>query len=189
LALKYLSDFRLSGGIMTGHLGKLLLFVTALSTLAFGSVASAKDLTNRLGVGYADQFGVTGGLPSLAVRYYPNADVGISGQLGIDTEEDASKFGFLAKVYRIVFTEDNMNFYMGAGAGIISREQQNNNGDFINESGFEVSGYVGGEWFFSGLDSLGFSFEAGIGVTSIDSEVRFRTIGDSPIKAGITFYF
>ena len=95
----------------------------------------------------------------------------------------------MAKVFRIVFTEDNMNFYMGAGAGIISREQQNDNGDFDNESGFEVSGYVGGEWFFSGLESLGFSIEAGIGVTSIDSEVRFRTIGDSPVKAGITFYF
>ncbi|NQZ01274.1 MAG: organic solvent tolerance protein [Bdellovibrionales bacterium] len=174
---------------MVRRIAKLTFAATLLGAMVLSATASAKDLTNRLGVGYADQFGVTGGLPSLAVRYFPNSDVGISGQLGIDTQEDASKFGFLAKVFRIVFTEDNMNFYMGAGAGIISREQQNDNGDFDNESGFEVSGYVGGEWFFSGLESLGFSFEAGIGVTSIDSEVRFRTIGDSPVKAGITFYF
>lgn len=152
--------------------------------------AEAKDLTNRLGVGYADQFGVEGGLPSLAVRYYPNPDLGVSAQLGVDTEEDNSKFGFLAKVYRIVFQEDNMNFYMGAGAGLISREKYNTTaGTSDNDSGFEVSGYVGGEFFFTGLDSLGFSFETGIGVTSISSEVRFRTIGDHPMRAGITFYF
>lgn len=169
----------------------LQFFTATLSLLPMftSSLASAKDLTNRLGVGYADQFGVTNGLPSLAVRYFPNPDVGIAGQLGIDTQEDASKFGFLAKVYRIIFTEDNMNFYMGAGAGIVSEERSDDNGNINNESGFELSGYVGGEWFFSGLDSLGFSFEAGIGVTSIDSEVRFRTIADSPVKAGITFYF
>lgn len=171
---------------------KRLLILILLGT---SSIAFAKDLTNRLGVGYANQFGVrdsTGleGIPSLAVRYYPNSEVGISGQIGIDTQEDASKFGFLAKVYRIVFTEDNMNFYMGGGAGIVSIEQANDtNTGFDNESGFEVMGYVGGEFFFAGLESLGFSFEAGVGVTSIDSEVRFRTIGDHPLRAGITFYF
>ena len=29
-----------------------------------------------------------------------------------------------------------------------------------------------------GLENLGLSFETGVGVTSIDNEVRFRTIGD-----------
>ena len=166
------------------------LALPVLVLAGFTTTANAKDLTSRLGVGYANQFGISGGLPSLAVRYYPNPDLGVSAQVGVDTEEDASKFGFLAKVYRIIFQEDNMNFYMGAGAGLISREQQNtttNTSD--NDSGFEVSGYIGGEFFFTGLDSLGFSFEAGIGVTSISSEVRFRTIGDHPMRAGITFYF
>lgn len=163
---------------------------TVLILLGLSVPAQAKDLTSRLGVGYANQFGISGGLPSLAVRYYPNPDLGVSAQLGVDTEEDASKFGFLAKVYRIIFQEDNMNFYMGAGAGLISREKYNTTTSTSdNDSGFEVSGYVGGEFFFTGLDSLGFSFEAGIGVTSISSEVRFRTIGDHPMRAGITFYF
>lgn len=144
---------------------------------------SAKDLTNRLGVGYSDQFSVEP-LPSLAVRYYPSPQMGFSAALGIDTEKDASKFGFAARLYRIIFMEDNMNFYMGSGAGIVSREQGSD-----NDSGFELSGFAGGEFFFSGLDSLGFSFEAGIGITSISSQVRFRTIGQHPLKAGIIFYF
>lgn len=165
------------------------LFLGILAGSLISIQASAKDLTNRLGVGYANQFGIDGGLPSIAVRYYPNPDLGVSAQLGVDTEENASKFGFLAKVFRIVFQEDNMNFYMGAGAGLISREKAATGGGSDNDSGFELSGYVGGEFFFSGLDSLGFSFETGVGVTSISSEVRFRTIGDHPTRAGLTFYF
>ena len=152
--------------------------------LLLGPSVEAKDLANRLGVGYANQFGVSGDLPSLAVRYYPSLDVGVAAQLGVDTQKDASKFGFMGKVFRIIFMEDNMNFYMGAGGGLISQEIAGE-----NDSGFELNGFIGGEYFFSGLDSLGFSFEAGVGVTSVNSEVRFRTIGDHPLRAGIVFYF
>lgn len=146
--------------------------------------ASAKDLANRLGVGFSDQFGISGGLPSVTVRYYPRTDIGLAAALGVDTEKDASKFGFAAKAMRIIFQEDNMNFYLGASAGLISREKNKS-----NDSGFDLTGFAGGEFFLTGLDSLGFSFEAGVGVASISSEVRFRTIGDHPFRAGMTFYF
>ena len=154
------------------------LFVFVLSY----EVVQAKDLTNRMGVGYTNQFSID--MPSLAVRYYPNPQLGVAAALGVDTQEDASRFGFMVRLFKIIFLEDNMNFYMGSGAGLISIENAGN-----NDSGFELTGFAGGEFFFTGLDSLGFSFEAGIGVTSISSEVRFRTIGDHPLKAGIIFYF
>ena len=150
--------------------------------MGLAKTAVAKDLTNRLGVGYSDPFYVT--LPSLAVRYYPNPDLGVSASLGVDTEEDNSKFGFMARLYRIIFQEDNLNFYMGAGAGLISVETAG-----TNNSGFELAGYAGAEFFFSGLESLGFTFEMGIGVSSVSSETRFRTFGFHPIRGGITFYF
>lgn len=146
--------------------------------------AMAKDLANRLGVGYSDQFGVGDSMPSLAVRYYPSADLGFGASLGVDTENNASRFGFSGKVMRVIFQEENMNFYLGASAGLISRELAGS-----NDSGFELTGFGGGEFFLPGLDSLGFSFEMGVGVASISSEVRFRTIGDSPLRAGIIFYF
>lgn len=162
--------------------------MVAVGVLVAGLVgvgqAEAKDLTNRLGVGYSDQFGVSGGLPSVAVRYFVNTDLALGAALGVDTEKNASKFGFAAKVMRIIFHEDNMNFYMGASAGLISREKAGH-----NDSGFDLSGFGGGEFFLPGLDSLGFSFEMGVGVASISSEVRFRTIGDHPFRAGMTFYF
>lgn len=150
--------------------------------LAYCLQGQAKNLTNRLGVGYADQFAEE--LPSLAVRYDPNQNLGLSASLGVDTHKDSSRFGFMARVHRVIFMEDNLNFYMGAGAGILSVELAG-----ATSSGFEVSGFFGSEFFLPGLDSLAFIFEAGVGVTSVSSEIRFRTMGNSPIKAGMVFYF
>src|SRR5256885_2327138 len=82
--------------------------------------AQAKELTNRLGVGYSNQFSTD--LPSLAARYYPDPKMSLGAALGIDTQKDKSKFGFMVNIHRIIFTEDNVNFYMGSAAGLISTE-------------------------------------------------------------------
>lgn len=154
--------------------------------LVFGIIQPAfgKNLVNRLGVGFSNQFSVDGDLPSLAVRYLPAADLIVGASIGVDTEKGSSRFGFSGRLMRVIFQEDNMNFYLGASAGVISQEKNSD-----NDSGFDLSGFGGGEFFFSGLDSLGFNFEMGVGITSISSEVRFRTIGDHPFRAGIIFYF
>jgi len=159
------------------------LLLLALAFLFMTPVAHAKDLTSRLGMGYTDQF--SSDLPSIAAKYYPSNDMALGASLGIDTQQSNSKFGFAVKIMRTIFPEDNMNFYMGAGAGLIS--QQVSGGS--NSSGFELSGFVGAEFFLPGLDSLGVSFETGVGVTSISAGTRFRTIGDSPLRAGMFFYF
>ncbi len=158
-----------------------LIFLTA-TILGFAATASAKDLSNRLGIGYSDQFSEP--LPSVAMKYWPDAKLGFGVALGIDTQKDNSRFGFMARLYRVIFTEENMNFYMGTGAGILSVETLGK-----TDSGFELTGFFGSEFFLPGLENLGITFEAGVGVTSVSSEVRFRTFGDSPIRAGMTFYF
>lgn len=155
-----------------------------LALLSAAGVAQAKDLSNRLGIGYTNNFGLNRDLPSLALRYYPNADYGVMGSLGIDTTKNSSSFGFGAKIVKIVFREDNLNFYTGAGAAIVSQETAGS-----NSSGFDLSGVAGAEFFLPGLENLSFSFEAGVGITSISNQTRFRTIGDSPLRAGIIFYF
>lgn len=151
-------------------------------SLLFAVSAQAKDLSSRLGIGYKNQSSVH--LPSVAIQYWPGTDLGFSASLGLDTQTANSKFGAMAKIYRVVFQEDNMNFYLGAGAGVLSIETA---GD--NESGFELLGYAGVEFFLPGLDSVGFSFETGTAITSISSGTRFRTFGDSPLRAGAIFYF
>lgn len=155
-----------------------------LGLVLWSATGAAKDLSHRLGVGYANQFGLDQELPSVALRYYPNQQYGIAGALGVDTTKNNSRFGAQVKIMKIVFREDNLNFYTGAAGGIVSREK-----DSKTNSGFDLSGFVGVEFFLPGLENLSFNMEAGVGVTSVSSEVRFRTIGDHPLRAGIFFYF
>jgi hypothetical protein len=142
----------------------------------------AKDLTHRLGVGYSKSLSI--GIPSIAVNYYPNQKTMLGASVGIDTTEDESKFGFAFKAFRNIFEEENLNFQMGGSAALISEEVAGK-----SESGFELNALMGVEFFFTGLDSLAFRFEAGIGIVSIDDGTTFRTIGDSPLEAGVVFYF
>lgn len=150
------------------------------------SFASAKDLSSRLGIGIKNNSAVD--LPQLATVYYPNEDFALTAGLGTDTEENNSKFVFNVGARRILFKENNMNFYYGGQVGMLNIETPTGAGNSDKESGFELNVVFGAEFFFTGLDSLGFSFEGGVGLSSLD-ETRFRTIGDHPLKAGLVFYF
>lgn len=162
--------------------------LAAILLTLFTSPLFAKDLNHRLGVGYADQMAVD--VPSLQVKYWSSPDLGFSADLGIKTGDKDSSFGLLVKVYKVIFPEENLNFYMGGGAGLISQKiSVANGGDGKNDSGFELMGFVGAEFFLPGLESLALSFEAGVGVVSIRSDSEFRTIGHSPLNAGMIFYF
>ena len=164
------------------RLSALFTVFSLTSMIMFSSHAQAKNLTNRLGIGYKSQFAFD--MPGLAVQYYPGPEFGLAAEIGVDTKAGNSKFGAMVKLHRVVFQEENLNFYLGAGAGLVSQETAGN-----NQSGFELLAYGGAEFFLAGLENLGFSFEFGPAVTSISSQVRFRTFGDSPLRAGITFYF
>lgn len=122
-----------------------LVFFSALILIS-ASNAVAKNMPNRLGLGYRNQF--ASDLPGIAMVYYPGALLGLSAVLGIDTEEDRSRFGLMAKIHRVVFDEDNLNFYLGAGAGLASQEFAGE-----NASGFELLGFAGTEFFLPGLES------------------------------------
>lgn len=160
---------------------KVLLLNISAILLACAS-AHGKDLTSRLGIGIKNNGSQD--IPSLAMVYYPNSDMGITGGIGIDTQKNYSKLNINAGLRRILFKEDNMNFYFGGQLGSVNYEDPVNG----KKSGFELNAIFGGEFFLTGLDSLAFTFEGGIGVASL-SDTRFRTIADSPFRAGIVFYF
>ncbi|MEZ0393277.1 MAG: organic solvent tolerance protein [Pseudobdellovibrionaceae bacterium] len=157
----------------------LFVFLALNLTLSF---AQARDLTSRLGVGYRNSL-VTMSLPSVAAFYYPSPDVGVLGSLGVDTEDNNSKFAFAGGVRRIIFKEDNMNFFAAGQVAMVNQEVAS-----AKDSGFEIAATVGGEFFLQGLESLGFNFETGMGITTV-KKTRFRTLGDSFINAGMVFYF
>lgn len=159
-----------------------VILISALTLLVLPHQALAKDLANRLGVGYRNSL-VTFDLPSLAVFYSPNNDVAVLGSLGVDTQNENSKFALLGGVRRIIFKEESMNFFMGANIAMVNSEVAAS-----KDSGFELAGLVGGEFFLHGLESLGFQFETGVGITTV-GKTRFRTLGNSFLSAGMAFYF
>lgn len=159
------------------------LFVSlVLGLVLLGHQAHAKELTNRLGIGFRQSY-VTFNLPSVQAIYYPSPTFGVVGALGVDTEDDNSKFAALVGLRRILFKEENMNFFMGGNLAIINNEKNTS-----KDSGFEIAALFGGEFFLPGLESLGFNFESGAGVTNA-GKTRFRTMGDSFVSVGIVFYF
>ena len=85
-----------------------------------GWSVGAKDLSQRLGIGYSNQFGIPESMPSLSVRYFPDQTYGLQSSVGVDTEQNANRFGISARFIKIIFREDNMNFYAAAGGGLVS---------------------------------------------------------------------
>lgn len=141
----------------------------------------AKELPQRLGIGVKNNASFD--LPSLAAVYYPNRDVGITSGIGIDTKKDSSRSSLDIGARRIVFREQNLNFYFGGQAAVVNFEEAGE-----KSNGFDLNALFGAEFFFSGLENLGFSMEGGVGVSSVKN-TRFRTIADNPFRGGIIFYF
>jgi hypothetical protein len=151
--------------------------------------AEAKSLVNRLGIGYKNQFAVD--VPALAAQYYASEDTAFNAALGVQSGQNNSKFGLMVRVNHVVFPEEHMNFYLGAGAGLYNSNVTSStlpNGG-TSDSGYELQGFVGSEFFLPGLESLAFYFEAGVGIVSGSNGVIFRTFGQSPLQAGMMFYF
>ena len=144
--------------------------------------AFSKDMSQRLGVGIKNN--TSQSLPSLAMVYNLNSNLAMTGGFGLDTQKDYSAVQLQIGIRHVIFHETNLHFYAGGQIGMVSFE---NPADGKN-SGFEASLIAGAEFFLTGLENVGFTFEGGIGVSSIKN-TRVRTIAAGPIQAGIIFYF
>lgn len=153
----------------------------SLCIFTVSSQVFAKDLTHRLGAGFKNN--TSENIPSLAVVYYASKDYAFTGGLGADTKKNNSTMQANAGVRKMIYFENNLNFYMGAQLGFLSVETAG-----TRDSGVDMMATFGTEFFFGGLENLGFTLEAGVGVSSV-KDTRFRTVADDPLRAGILFYF
>ncbi len=142
----------------------------------------AKDLTHRFGLGIKNN--TSEYLPSVAASYFPVSDLAFTAGLGTDTKKDNAKFQMHLGLRKIIFAETNLNFFSSIQVGLLNYEDP----ALGRQSGAELMGVVGVEFFFQGLENVGFTFEAGMAVASL-RDVRFRTMADDPTRAGILFYF
>lgn len=162
---------------------RLALGLAWILSLCVHSAAHARDLQGRLGLGYNSQFVnsvVASPVPGVSVKYGLSRDLAVEAIVGTKTSSPTNSVTGV-KLFKNLFLETNLNFYMALGGAIVSANRA---------SGAEFLGVMGAEFFFPGLESLGFSFETGGSLHNLTGgSFSFRTLGVSFIDAGMHFYF
>lgn len=109
-----------------------------------------KNLRGRLGVGFTNQIAVAADrtVPVLSAKYYPSHGTAFGLGVGFDTKSGDNALALGLKAFKNVFFESNLIFYLGMGVA------------YVNHSGnkYQGSAFLGAEYFFERLPSLGFSF-------------------------------
>ncbi len=158
----------------------VLLFVFIASNANAALPGDEKNLRGRLGLGFTNQIAVASDrtLPALSTKYYPNRSTAVGLGLGFDTRSNDSTLALGLKGYKNVFFESNLIFYIGLGLA------------YVNHVGSKLQGsaFIGSEFFFEHIPSLGLSFEVGIRGDNTTGTFALRTIGDSFLSAGMHFY-
>lgn len=158
------------------------LFLVSLSSFA-------ADLRGRMGVGASNQ--LANEIPAISFKIQQSKTFALGGLVGFRSDQDNTLYGAGVKFYRIIFDEPQLNFYM---AGLFATETYLDEGedgkDDKVKSGFQIDGTLGTEFHFSGLESLGFSFEFGLSARNADPDggTSFETLGDQFLKAAVHFY-
>ncbi len=136
-----------------------------------------------MGLGMTNQ--LANDIPALSLKIQQSKTFALGAIVGFKSNQDQTLYGGGIKLYRIIFDEPQLNFYM---AGLLASENYLNDDSKV-ESGYQVDGTFGTEFHFAGLESLGFSLEYGLSVRKVDDGgSTFQTLGDQIIKAGVHFY-
>ncbi len=142
--------------------------------------AQAKDLGNRLAIGANAHLG---SVPALSVRYglptgKPALNIQVEALAGVratgGTPADALAGG---RVLYGVVAEDNMNLFLGAGAGLNVA---------AGEPAFRVQPVMGADFFMFGLENLGFTAEWGLNL-DLGTPSTFAT--SASIGGGAHYWF
>jgi hypothetical protein len=154
-----------------------------LVTLPLATAASAKDLRNRPGFGFNNQFGQFSALslrygipaPDAAVQLATEIDAGFSYD-SVDATRNGVYLG--GRVLYGLAVEDNMNLYAVAGAGVTITDATT---AVSLQPGFST------EFFLFGLENLGFEANWGFDL-QVGKPTSIATFGGSP-GVGIRYYF
>ncbi len=152
-----------------------------LAENSFAALGDEKSLRGRLGVGFTNQVATSQGntIPALSAKYYFSRGLAASLATGFDTRATTNTLALGMKLFKNVFYESNLIFYVGGGLA------------YVNLQGSKLQGtvFLGSEFFIPQVPSLGLSFEAGVRGDSTTGTFGVRTTGDSFLTAGMHFYF
>lgn len=159
---------------------KIIVRVVLLSLLCFTQVSQAFDKMHRLGLGMSNQ--LKNDFPALSFKTQKNRSFAFGGLAGLSTDKNVGGYGVGLKVYRNIFDEPQLNFYF-AGMGALLSNKINQ----TSYSGFQFDLSLGSEFHFTGLNSIGFSFEFGVSASKT-KEFVFQTLGNNFVVSAVHFY-
>lgn len=159
---------------------KIKILTLVLCIWAFPALALNK--TGRLGVGLSNQ--LVNDLPALSLKIQQNRYFAIGGLLALRSNEDNTLYGAGLRVYRVIFEEALLNFYMAGTLASLSYEDEQNK----SKSGYQVDGTFGTEFHIEGIESIGFSFEFGVSYNHGPNGRSFETLGNNFLKSAVHFY-
>lgn len=169
---------------LKGNLRKKASLFLTLSVCFFAltsfNKAQALEKTNRLGVGMTNQ--LKNDFPAFSFKVQKNRSFAYGGIVGLSSSDTNGGYGVGLKLYRNIFDEPQLNFYM-AGTGALLSNKINS----TSYSGFQFDLSFGSEFHFVGLNSLGFSFEFGVSAYK-QKDFVFQTLGNHFIVSAIHFY-
>ena len=168
--------------------------------LAITAPIQAKVLAGRIGVGFDTQLATVFSGPgstttttteALSAKYWFTSAIGIQALLGFNTWRLDKTLNYNletgAKFLYNVVQEENLNFYLDAGAGVLIVGYGKNGKN--RDVGFTVLAGGGLEWFFQGLPNLGFDAELGLQYNSVGEYARFGSYGGAFGTFGVHYYF
>ena len=161
---------------LMGHRLLILFFTFILSFPSFGL-----NKIGRMGLGMSNQ--LINDIPSLSVKIQQNREFAIGALLGFRSNQDDTLYGAGFRLYRILFEEPLLNFYMGATLATLNFKDGEK-----TKSGYQADGTLGSEFHFEGIESIGFSFEFGVSVNHGPDGSSFETLGQNFLKAAVHFY-
>lgn len=159
---------------------KIIVRVILLSLLCFTQASQAFDKMHRLGLGMSNQ--LKNDFPALSFKTQKNRSFAFGGLAGLSTDKNDGGYGVGLKVYRNIFDEPQLNFYF-AGMGALLSNKINQ----TSYSGFQFDLSLGSEFHFTGLNSIGFSFEFGVSASKT-KEFVFQTLGNNFVVSAVHFY-
>jgi hypothetical protein len=154
--------------------------LVCLLLLATGN-AWALNKAGRMGVGLSNQ--LVNDLPALSIKIQQNRHYALGGILGFRSNEDTTTYGAGLRMYRNIFEEELLTFYMAGSAISLSYEE-----NAKSKSGYQFDGTLGTEFHFEGIESIGFSFEFGLSYNQGPNGRSFETLGNNFLKAAVHFY-
>lgn len=162
-------------------MNKLLRYaLVCVFSLAYISTSLGANRIGRMGLGTTTQF--KNGLPAISFKLQKSKSFAL-GLLASYSSSATGGYGIGVKAYRNLFEEPQLNFYMAGLAGYLNQKSATT----TDLTGFQLDLTMGSEFSFSGLQSIGFSFEFGFSVYNL-SDFVFETVGHNFLVAGVHFY-